>query len=472
MNETVWYYKLSSGEFGPVTAEELKQLLTSGTLAPTDPVRADGSTEWDTVEQILRDKKTPSKITDLSELNFVFEENPPVPASETPNAGVSTPQNSSELESSSPQQAPASETENDDAAYYVETLGQILGPMPVSALVKMAESGALKSDERIRRGEDGEWCFPEVIPDVAVAIGSASTDRSTAAKAGKRRSHALPQEVNAVPTAPAIPDPQPVSEQPAAEKSARRTGSSSKGKSPGKAKTVKKRQRKTKKDDFLQEIFTEVFTEDGNVRDVAERPQHNKATAAAVRPGGEMGAPDRTTENATPAAASVPSVTAPSMANRSPAPHSKSSGPSAAPAIRRAAPARKSGAGISMPEPRTLSVIAVLVCACCLTGAFLSGVASLPGSSMDISGKLEPLGFEYLPLMSGEISEEKWNEYGDHVRAETGPVLEYLAAKETLLEQEKRYQQVSNKYLELVACKADDAKGQKVLFTEILALMK
>jgi hypothetical protein len=102
MKETVWYYKLSSGEFGPVTAEELKQLLTSGTLAPTDPVRADGSTEWDTVEQILRDKKTPSKITDLSELNFVFEENPPVPASETPNAGVSTPQNSSELESSSP----------------------------------------------------------------------------------------------------------------------------------------------------------------------------------------------------------------------------------------------------------------------------------------------------------------------------------------------------------------------------------
>ena len=91
---------------------------------------------------------------------------------------------------------------------------------------------------------------------------------------------------------------------------------------------------------------------------------------------------------------------------------------------------------------------------------------------MDISGQLEPLGFEYRPLMSGEISEEKWNEYGDHVRAETGPVLEYLAAKETLLEQEKRYQQVSNKYLGLVACKADDAKGQKVLFTEILALMK
>jgi hypothetical protein len=45
MNKTARYYRLSTEEFGPVSATEIKRLLTEGTLSPTDPVRANGSTE-------------------------------------------------------------------------------------------------------------------------------------------------------------------------------------------------------------------------------------------------------------------------------------------------------------------------------------------------------------------------------------------------------------------------------------------
>ena len=44
--------------------------------------------------------------------------------------------------------------------------------------------------------------------------------------------------------------------------------------------------------------------------------------------------------------------------------------------------------------------------------------------------------------------------------------LKYLVPKGTLSEQENRYRQAIDKYVELVSCKADNVEGQKAILTE------
>ncbi len=125
-----------------------------------------------------------------------------------------------------------------------------------------------------------------------------------------------------------------------------------------------------------------------------------------------------------------------------------------------------------MPEPKVLGIIGGVAIVFVLLTAVFTGMILLPGRSMDVAAKLQPLGVEYVGLLSGAITEEKWKDYGSRVRVETRTVVEYLKSKGTPTEQEKNFQEAAVKYVELVNSKADDVDGQKAIFEEINTLLR
>ena len=74
-----WFYELLTQEFGPVSSEQIDDLVSDGTLATSDRVRPEDSETWITVAQMpesTQDGSTaPAELSDLSELSFSFEEN-------------------------------------------------------------------------------------------------------------------------------------------------------------------------------------------------------------------------------------------------------------------------------------------------------------------------------------------------------------------------------------------------------------
>ncbi len=474
MNETAWYYKLFSEEFGPVTATEIAKLLTDGTLSPDDSVRADGADEWGSVAQVPQSATddASSELTDLSELNFVFEENKPTADSDVPDIDSINLQSDSKSAPLRQPKSAARESDDEEAVYYVETLGQVFGPMPISYLVKMAESGALDSDEKIRCGEDGEWSFPEVIPDIAVAIGTAasrSQENTLATKEGRQDS-APPQRKTAAGSAETSTT---ASSSAAQSADAATTGRSQRETRP----TRKKKRRKPKQDEFLQEIFSKLFTADGKVRDVADRPKQSSAATPQTTRDATPSAPQvpvNESSVATPVAgaASMPAAAVSSTSGGMPSATQKPPLPVTPPPVRPSIPPKKSGGGFRMPEPKVLSIFGGVAVVCLLLAGVFTGVISLPGASMDVAAEFTPLNFEYLSLSKGAISEEKWKDYGSRVRTRSRKVMEYLTAKGELSDREDRYRKATVKYVELANSNADDKDGQKAIFEEIAALIK
>jgi hypothetical protein len=75
--------------------------------------------------------QTPSERTELSELNLVFEETVPIRNSNTPDINSVNLRTTSESEAAPQQNVPVTETDKDEAMYYIKTLGQVFGPMPI-----------------------------------------------------------------------------------------------------------------------------------------------------------------------------------------------------------------------------------------------------------------------------------------------------------------------------------------------------
>ena len=338
----------------------------------------------------------------------------------------------------------------------------------------MAASGTLTSDEKSRCGEDGEWCVPDMISDVAVALDSVATRtyESTPAKSVGQQSSPLPQEATKNLTAAAASEQQSASGHCAAEASPRMTDRPAKGKSLHEARPARKRRHKAKTDELLQDIFSELFIDDGKVHDVAARPKRTGTATPVVPPGEAAPYSDKTIETETSIAAFVPSGTVPLTANALPSSQPKSPRRVAAATVRPPAASQKSGRSIAMPEPRALGVIGGVALVCLLLATFFTGVVSVPESSLDVVRALQASGVEHVGILSGEILEKKWTDYGTCVRAETRVGLKYLVPKGTLSEQENRYRQAIDKYVELVSCKADDVEGQKAILTETNALMR
>ena len=76
-----WYYQLLLEEFGPVPAAQILKMRDQGTLQDGDLVRSEAGGDWISIATMQcvcqslnpADSPTADEISDLSELNFVFE---------------------------------------------------------------------------------------------------------------------------------------------------------------------------------------------------------------------------------------------------------------------------------------------------------------------------------------------------------------------------------------------------------------
>lgn len=118
-----WHYQLFGEEFGPVTEEMLRELLTNGTLGEDDSVRTTGG-KWQRASQALASNASAPASTATALASDV------------------------DLNAVDPDTA---------AEWYCQVLGQELGPLSFDELLHFAESGELSADDQIRFGATGKW---------------------------------------------------------------------------------------------------------------------------------------------------------------------------------------------------------------------------------------------------------------------------------------------------------------------------
>lgn len=213
-----WFYRTGDTETGPCTLVEISRLVHAGDLARTDKVRHVDGENWVPVESVLQQllqATQASELSDLSELNITFvdthsssnsdgngadaplaelddlsdfqivsEDRKPDEAKAT-GAAAKLSELLEDLDSLNIQivsESPAAERATDSSSesaatdesstaegWYYERLGQELGPMPVEALVRLAEEGMLGSTDKVRSA-DGEWMSASDVPEIATTL--------------------------------------------------------------------------------------------------------------------------------------------------------------------------------------------------------------------------------------------------------------------------------------------------------------
>ena len=415
-----WYYQLLTEEFGPVTVEQLHDMLQTGTLDESDLVRNEAGDDWVPLSDLKSSAMTeaaasPSDVTtdidDLSELAFEFEDSGPTArraayAAEGPSPELTAPVSSApapSIQAAAGNQAPAEH-------WYCESLGQILGPMPFDELIAIAESGALDGNDRVRCGERGIWKTADCLPKVmrAVAIGtsiipneaqvSSTTQRRLGDAAAAQLAHpkaelserAAEQTLKAPAGLPEIPVPAPK----AADRKPTALVAESQAEPP------RKRRHKGPRgeDELLDEIFDDVFSDESP----PARP------AAAVAP--------------VAASASVP-VAPPRMTPPSPVSSGASSSTSARAAHASPMAAKSSAKSSSTKSSRSFEVdpksIMILVGVLLLASAgyafwHFSGSLSVlsGGGSFDKAGAIKTLddAIARVKSIAADPSESEWEE--------------------------------------------------------------
>jgi hypothetical protein len=198
---TQWYYQLLGEEFGPVSAASLRQLLTDGTLGNSDQVRSVDSGDWMPLSAAGIDLSADGSAEDaagdqsgvaqeLSELNFEFEE-----------SGAAT--GAARKQGSAVVERPAGPVQ-----YYYQFFGQILGPIPLDTLIRMAEAGRLQETDLVRAEEDFLWQAAGEFSELSAAF-LLRMPETPAVSAASVAAVAAPVPVSAAPPVPALEVPAP-----------------------------------------------------------------------------------------------------------------------------------------------------------------------------------------------------------------------------------------------------------------------
>lgn len=438
MVERQWFYEMLAEEFGPVTETELEQLVADGILSATDRVRPNTSSEWITVADFpaaaleMSQQQGDDRHSDLDIDSFSFES-----PSDTATNSLDIDSFNLHGDSDSPQPVvanrhkpiePEDEEEEDfEPTFFVQSLGQILGPLTQDELVEMACAGSLSRGDEIREGEDSRWIAVEAIPGLGEEI--------LRQEATLKQTSATPVET--LPKKKASDQKRPASKPKARPKS-------------------RKRKKKAKTDEFLQEIFAEVFTEDGKVREdrVAAAP------AAAAAPVGNS-----LTDTGSMASPAEPSM-APAMNAAVPG---MSAAPSAPPAFTRPTPQKapkraansSSGGGFEMPEPKVLGIIGGgLAVVLILVGGFM-GIIPLPGFGVDPESFFKEFAAEYPKKKAG--SAEEWKQFKVDTSAVARTIARDLAPTVGTDPKAKRFQRAALLVSKLVGIdQADNEKHTEV----------
>lgn len=124
-----WFYRVFGEEFGPVSIEDLRESAGNGTLSGDDEVRPEALTMW-----------VPAKA--VRELQDLYQDSieSSSTVTSTMNAAAATP-------------------EATDDWYYriIDGDGAEVGPLTFDAIIELAKSGRLTSDDEVRLGVDSKW---------------------------------------------------------------------------------------------------------------------------------------------------------------------------------------------------------------------------------------------------------------------------------------------------------------------------
>lgn len=425
-----WYYQMLMEDFGPVTAEQVSALIEEGTLSETDLIRAEDSDQWFEVSQwspgmVVTSTEPldsgsdeggdPEQITDLSELSFEFEDSPSSdrPRRESILQEIPEPAKKPVVFTASEtrQKELSNAAEADQSIYYYQSLGQTMGPLPLSSLISLAESGALAADDSVCLGNSGKWKAANTFSELSSAFLTA--DRSV--DSAPQLSLATQKRLGAAASAAALaPESQPSSasfeldesvkapasgSRPSAEQSsataddepAKGSEASRTQKSSGKGKPSRKGSAKRREDALLEDIFEDVFSEED---------------APPARPAAAMySAPAQPISNAAMSSSSSMAST-PQYSPAAPSPPAYRPTPAPMPM-----PSRSSSGGSSDAIMMVVKIAAVLVLIAGVgAGAYygLSGMAAPPIG--DYSSKLKAVA-EELKKFDNKPTEAQWAEF-------------------------------------------------------------
>ena len=334
-----WFYQMLGEEFGPISTAGLQQLAADGMLAGSDLVRLADSADW--IPFSAADLENADVITDLSELQFQFEES----GNASPRTRLQK-QPTADLPAETPDPEP-------EPQWFHQFAGQVLGPVKLSELMALAESGGLSEADLVRSSESNAWQAAGDVPELAAAFilgsGGAAAAKPVASSSSARTLFAHTATI-VPPKPPTPPQPAPASAPaptptggtpaPAGASSAEKSGKPARNVRGGGKKAEEK---------LVDSILSEVFSEPE-----PPKPPTNSSPRTEITPN----AP------ATSAYAAASAVSSPPAPAPAPAPAPRPSPASYAP--RPATKSKSSGGGFSMPSmnvngaPAVIGVIVLL----------------------------------------------------------------------------------------------------------------
>lgn len=428
----LWYYEKSGTTEGPVSIDQLRQLVTDGMLSNDDRIKSETMSEWVSLSS-LRDEldaigglatavqdEFDDRHSDLNIDDFNLESGHDVLSGDVPDidsfvvAGDTDSPRPEFVSSHKPKEEPEPTSEDEGAVeeFLVRSLGMTLGPLTYEEIIEMAQTGSLTKGDEIKVGES-EWIAVESIAQIGTSV-SDTGDTESSAGVGVESSAGTDSSSDST------------SGKPRRKPKSRRTSSAGKS-SPGRK---KRRRKKKKKDEFLAEIFAEVFTDDGKVRH--ERTAAAAAPAAAapdtVTAATEGTAPPSDANGMAGSGAGTPAGMAGGMAGAAGGMAGAAGGmngmngmgsspgfasqQAARPAFKPPPKPKKkksSGDGLSLPEPKVMGMIGGGVLAVAiLIGGFM-GYIPLPGFGIDPDTFFKEVAAAYPKAAAGDAT--AWRQF-------------------------------------------------------------
>ncbi|MEZ6059047.1 MAG: GYF domain-containing protein [Planctomycetaceae bacterium] len=454
-----WYYQMLGEEFGPVPESEIRQLIDIGTLSDDDLIRRENQRNWmaasqmQTAATVSSSGDEPAELGDLSELSFSFEEASELPEIEDDSSLLQMDEIKFEDETTRPQARPKSsvvETAEESDSWYYDSMGDVMGPMSMRMLIRMAEKGMLGESDKVRSGESGDWTIATDVPELAASFLSSLETQDVPPSRAKTTAPAKTER-------PSKKSPTG-SEHSKSGRPARPAPRSEAGRKPGRKK------KKSAAADVSEDLFNEVFSEESPAPRstmAAKAPVLSEATEAAdteIEP-----APKHS-----PAAASAIPSNSPMQSIVAAA--SEKSLPKKKP------PKQKrefSVPSFNMPEPKTLGIGAGVLVVVLLIAGFFTGTISLSmlGFSPNAKSALTRFRTEYKALAASSISNDSWKAFGDRVRPVLRQVQDAIGANESRTTEDEMYGRACGVMLRLVNVRASDSEKQAEIFKEFEELM-
>lgn len=502
----LWYYEQGGSTEGPLEIDQLRALISDGTLSDDSQVRSESMQDWVSVSS-LRDEidavgepAAPSGNDDLDDRNsglniddFNLESGGDGPEEDLPDidsfvvAGDNDSPKPEFVSSHKPKDPEPEPEEEAEEEFLVRSLGMTLGPLTYDEIVDMARTGSLTKGDEIKVGES-EWIAVESIAQVSKAVEESSA--GTATESTTKEATAEDSTAGTKSSRSGKP-----------RKKATRKSSAGKS-SAGKSSAGRKRRRKKKKkDEFLAEIFAEVFTEDGKVRHertaaaaapaapaAAMGDAANPQMASGAQPGmaaggmaggmaaGGMGSGAGMQAGAMPAGGAAAGgmngmngMGSPDFASQQAAHPAFKSPPKSKAKPKAKAKKSKGGQSFEMPEPKVLGMIGGGVLAAIILIGGFTGILPIPGFGVDPDTFFKEVAEVYPIFAAGDKAQ--WKNFHEDYGTTAADLMQSLAESAKSDPTAKRHYNAAKAVVKLTGQPHHFKEGQKEAFREFQKIL-